>query len=322
MSLSKVVLQNTDLTVSEFCYGTNMLGTAIDQAGSNAILDTFAELGGNFIDTARMYGDWVPDAPAGASERAIGTWLASQNRDDFVVATKGCAMDMRKGDWQPRLTPDDLANDVSESLDHLQLQTIDLYFLHADNPQVPVGEMIDALAAHQAAGRVRHYAASNWSADRIASANEYAASSGKPPFVASQTFWGLAKPNVAAAAQQGYLHYYEGEYEELHAAGLPIIAYGAQSGGYFSKLTDGTAMPEGIAARYDDPANSQRYEAARAIASARGISINDVVLAYISSQLNQTIPIFGGRNEEQVRDSVKASSVRLDASELAELQVG
>lgn len=73
--LSKVTLGSTDLQVSQFCYGTNMLGSALDQGRSNEILDTFVSLGGNFLDTARMYGDWIPDGPKGASERAI-RWLA------------------------------------------------------------------------------------------------------------------------------------------------------------------------------------------------------------------------------------------------------
>src|SRR5438094_807149 len=128
--LSKVTLNNTDLRVSRMCYGTNAFGTAIDQGRANALLDRFIELGGNFIDTARGYGDWVPDAPAGASERAIGAWLNGRRREDVVIATKGGMFDMRKGDWQNRCTPAGLAQDISESLDHLGIGTIDLYFLH------------------------------------------------------------------------------------------------------------------------------------------------------------------------------------------------
>ncbi|MCP5395239.1 MAG: aldo/keto reductase [Sphingomonadaceae bacterium] len=319
--LSKVTLNNTDLAVSQFCYGTNMLGTALDQGKTNEILNCFVELGGNLLDGARMYGDWVPDAPSGASERAIGAWLKTRNRDDVVIITKGCGMDLRKGDWQPRVTPEDLATDLSQSLDHLQIDTIDLYFLHSDNPGVPVEPMIDALLEHQAAGRIRHFAASNWSAARIAEANAYAASLGQTGFAASETFWGLAVPNVEAAMQQGYVHYYEGEYEELHATGLPILAYGAQSGGYFTKLANGT-VNDMLKARYDNPTNKARFAAAQALAEKHGVSINEVVLAYLACQPNQTIPIFGGSSPEQVRDSVKAATLNLDAAELAQLRAG
>jgi aryl-alcohol dehydrogenase-like predicted oxidoreductase len=319
--LGKTTLNGTDLSVSQLCYGTNMLGWMLDQGKSNAILDRFVELGGNFIDTARSYGDWMPDAPAGASERAIGAWLKTRNRADMVVATKGGFFDMRVGDYRNRCTPDDIATDLSQSLDHLGIDTIDLYFLHMDNPEVAVEALIDALVSHQEAGRIRHFAASNWAADRIIAANAYAASIGKPGFVASETFWGLAVPDVAAAAGQGYQHYYEGEYEALHASGLPIIAYAAQSGGYFTKRSNGD-VPEQLAARYANPVNEQRFAAAKALAEKHGVSINEVVLAYLLCQPNQTIPIFGGSSGEQVENSVKAAALSLTAEELTQLRAG
>jgi aryl-alcohol dehydrogenase-like predicted oxidoreductase len=317
--LGKTTLNGTDLSVSQLCYGTNMLGWMLDQGKSNAILDRFVELGGNFVDSARSYGDWMPDAPTGACERAIGAWLKTRNRADVVVATKGGFFDMRVGDYRNRCTPDDIATDLSQSLDHLGIDTIDLYFLHMDNPEMPVEALVDALVGHQEAGRIRHFAASNWTADRIVAANAYAASIGKPGFVASETFWGLAAPDVAAAAAQGYVHYYEGEYEALHASGLPIIAYAAQSGGYFTKLANGD-VPEQLAARYANPVNERRFAAAKALAEKHGVSINEVVLAYLLCQPDQTIPIFGGSSVEQVENSVKAAALSLTAGELAQLR--
>lgn len=317
--LQKTKLGNTDLNVSVMCYGTNMLGTAIQQDRADAILDTFVELGGNFIDTARMYGDWIPDAPTGASERAIGAWLKARgNRSDVVVATKGGMFDARAGDYRMRVNPADIAKDLGESLDHLGIDTIDLYFLHTDDPQVPVSELIDALAEHQAAGRIRHYAASNWAADRIVEANAYGRSVGKPGFVASETFWGLATPNLEGAGQQGYQHYYEGEYEALHAE-LPIIAYAATSGGYFAMREKGQ-IADHIAARYDHADNDRRFDVARDLAGKKGVSINDIVLAYMLSQPKQTIPIFGGSSPERVREAVAATKVVLSADELAALR--
>ncbi len=317
--LPRITLNGTDLAVSTLCYGTNMLGWMLDQGRSNVVLDTFAGLGGNFIDTARSYGDWAPDAPAGASERAIGAWLKTRNRADFIIATKGGFFDMRAGDYRNRCTPDDVAQDLAQSLDHLGIDTIDLYFLHMDNPQAPVEPIVDALIGHREAGRIRHFAASNWAADRIAAANAYARSIGKAGFVASETFWGLAVPDAAAAAQQGYQHYYEGKYEALHASGLPIIAYAAQSGGYFTKLANGT-LNDQLAARYDNPANAGRFAAAKALADQRGVSINAVVLVYLLNQPHQTVPVFGGSSPEQVGDSVQAAALRLSNAELARLR--
>ena len=125
--------------------------------------------------------------------------------------------------------------------------------------------------------------------------------------------------DVAAAAAQGYVHYYEGEYEALHASGLPIIAYAAQSGGYFTKLANGD-VPEQLAARYANPVNERRFAAAKALAEKHGVSINEVVLAYLLCQPDQTIPIFGGSSVEQVENSVKAAALSLTAGELAQLR--
>jgi len=317
--LEKVTLGATDLSVSRLCYGTNMLGWKLDQGQSNAILDTFADLGGNFIDTARAYGDWMPDAPVGASERALGAWLKTRKRDQFVIATKGGLFDMRVGDWRNRVTPEDITTDLLQSLDHLGIATIDLYFVHTDNPDVPVEPIVDMLIVHREAGRIRHFAASNWGAARIGAANAYAASLGKPGFVASETFWGLGVPDAAAAAAEGYQHYYEGEYEALHAGGLPFLAYAAQSGGYFTKRASGADLGP-LAARYGVAVNDRRFAAAQALAEAHGVSINAIVLAYLINQPLKTIPIFGGSSPEQVRESVKAAALVLTPAELAQLR--
>ena len=320
-ALPKVMLGRTDLSVSRLCYGTNMLGTAIDQQRANAILDRFAELGGNFIDTARSYGDWIPDAPKGASERAIGAWLKGRKREDFVIATKGGFFDLRAGDFRNRVTPEDIASDIGESLEHLGVETIDLYWLHMDNPAAPVGPIVDALIDAKAKGKVRWFGASNWTADRVLEANSYAQSKGSEGFVAVEPFWGLAKPHEARAMEQGYQLYFEDHGGALRGGDLPVVPYSSQSRGYFSLLEqDEEAVPEHLTNFYDNPANKARFAAAKAIAQRHGVSIADVVLAYLINQPQQTIPIFGASSPERITDSVRAASLILSAKELAELQ--
>ena len=320
--LKKVNLPGTDLQVSQLCYGTNMLGTAVDQPTANAILDRFAALGGNFLDTARSYGDWVPTAPAGASERAIGAWLKGKSRADVIIATKGAQYDMRVGDGRNRVTREDITQDLAESLEHLGIDTIDLYWLHADNPQAPVEPIMDTLFEHVDAGRIRYVGASNWTPARIHEANAYARSLGKQGFVASQTFWGLATPDREASTKQGYQLYYEDGYQDIHAAGVTMIPYAAQSGGYFTKLAAGgeAGLPDFLKARYGNPANAARFAAVQALAAKHGVSINEVVLAYLINQPHLTVPIFGARTPEQVEDSVKAAALTLTADELAQLR--
>ncbi|MCP3735890.1 aldo/keto reductase [Sphingomonas sp. RP10(2022)] len=317
--LGHVTLAHTDLDVSRLCYGTNMLGTAIDQSGANAILDRFASLGGNFIDTARSYGDWIPDAPAGASERAIGAWLKTQVRKDFVIGTKGGFYDMRAGDYRNRVTPADIADDLSQSREHLGVDTIDLYWLHMDNAEAPVEPIVDTLIAAKSAGHIRWFGASNWTAARVLEANAYAKSKGSEGFVAVQPFWGLAKPNEPNAMQQGYQLYFEDHGASLIDAGLAIVPYCGQSRGYFSKLDAGGATDD-LKAFYDNPANEARFEAARRVAANRGVPIADVVLAYLLNQPGQVIPIFGASSPTRVEESVGAAALTLTADEVAELR--
>ncbi len=317
--LSKVKLKNTDLNVSNLCYGTNQLGTAYDQAASNALLDQFVSYGGNFIDTARSYGDWIPTAPKGASERAIGAWLKGKNRADFVIATKGAMVDMRVGDWRNRVTPDDIASDLGESLDHLGVKTIDLYWLHADNPQAPVGPIVDALIGHQKDGKIRYFGASNWTPGRIKEAQAYAKSKGHQGFVAVQPFWGLAVPNPEGAAAAGYGAYYEDGFAAIHGD-LPMIPYSGQSRGFFSKLAAGEdKLDDGMKSMYLNDGNRAKLKAVQAVAQKHGASINDVVLAYLINQPNQTIPIIGAFRKEQLEETVKAVNLKLSADEVKAL---
>lgn len=321
--LSKVTLAHTDLSVSSLCYGTNMLGWSIDQARSNAILDSFAGLGGNFIDTARSYGDWMPDAPKGASERAVGAWLKGQKREDFVIATKGGHFDMRVGDYRNRVNATDVASDLDESLDHLGVDTIDLYWLHMDNPETPVAELIDFLNDAKAAGKIRWFGASNWTDARVLEANAYAQANGKTGFVAIEPFWGLGKPNEENANQQGYHLYFEDHGGKLKDAGLAIIPYCGQSRGYFGMLEKGEdGVPDPLKGFYDNPANAGRFTAAKTVAARHGATLSEVVLAYLVNQPGQVIPIFGASTPARIEESVKAAALKLSADELAELAVG
>lgn len=320
--LSKITLKNSSLAVSRLCLGTNMFGTAVDQGRANALLDQFAALGGNFIDTARSYGDWIPDAPKGASERAVGAWLKTRRRDDVVIATKGGFFDLKAMDYQKRVTPAHIERDLQESLEHLQIDRIDLYWLHADDEAQPVQPVIDALIGHQKAGRIGWFGASNWSPARIAEAQTYARSVGHDGFLACQPFWGLAVPNREVAAVSGYGAYYEDGFQPLHAGGLTMIPYSAQSRGYFTKLDavgeDG--LPDDLKAIYVNQTNRVRFAALKQVAHERGATLNEVALAALTSQPLVTIPIIGASKPQQIVESVNATRLTLTADELQRLQ--
>jgi aryl-alcohol dehydrogenase-like predicted oxidoreductase len=320
--LSKVTLDKTQLSVSRLCLGTNMFGTVFHQEQANEVLDTFVAAGGNFIDTARSYGDWIPGIPPGASERTIGAWLARRSRAGLVIATKGAYFDLRAGTYAPRVNPQCIKTDIAESLGHLQLDQIDLWWLHTDDPTQPVEALIDTLIREQQAGRIRYFGASNWSVERINAAQRYAKSIGHSGFVAIQPFWGLAIPNRDAATAQGYGPHYEDGYAAVHAAGLTMIPYAGQSRGFFTKLAAGgeAKLPEALAAMYLNDTNKRRAQAIQALAARRGVSVNEIVLAYLLSQPLPTIPIIGVSSPAQLEESLRAADLRLTEAELAQLR--
>jgi aryl-alcohol dehydrogenase-like predicted oxidoreductase len=321
-AMQKIRLPHTELDVSELCLGTNMFGTATPQAQAEEILNTFAALGGNFLDTAHSYGDWIPDAPRSASEHAIGAWLqktsSHKKRKDFVLATKGCEFDYRAGDFALRVTPELLEQDLLGSLAALQTDYIDLYWLHRDDSSKPVQAIVDALIAHQKAGRIRYFGCSNWSVERIQEAQNYARSLGNDGFVACQPLWGLAVPDRNAMLKYCPGGYYEDGYQALHKAGLTMIPYSSQSRGFFSKVASGgrAALSPDLAELYYSDENLRKLEAVKTRAAHYGVGINDIVLAYLTSQPLPTIPIIGCSRSAQLRESVNACALQLDLAEL------
>lgn len=320
--LEKITLPGTELRVSSLCLGTNMFGSALEPEQAAAILETFFAAGGNFIDTAHSYGDWVPGIPLAASERSLRTLLAGRPRTSYVLATKGCEFDYRKGDFALRVTPELLQSDLADSLETLGVDCIDLYWLHRDDPSRPVGVIVDALIAAQQAGRIRHFGCSNWSVARIQEAQRYAAGLGHPGFVACQPMWGLAVPDREAMQRFAPGGYYEDGYHELHAAGMPMIPYSGQSRGVFSKLAERreAAITEDVKALYCTDTNRRKLVVLRELAQRHGTSINAVVLAYLCSQPLTTIPIIGASSARQLQESIAAAALRLDAAELAALR--
>ena len=305
---------------SEICLGTNMFGTALGADAAAEVLGVFFDAGGNFIDTAHSYGDWIPDIPRAASEHVLGELLPKRRRDSYLLATKGCEFDYRAGDFAFRVSPAHLAEDLGQSLEHLKTAYIDLYWLHRDDPSRPVAEIVDALIAHRAAGRIRHFGCSNWSPARIHEAQAHAASRGEAGFAACQPMWGLAVPDPEALARFAPGGYYEDGYRELHAEGLLMVPYSGQSRGYFTKLATGGRVGDDIAALYDHPANRDKLPVIREIATHHGCAINTVVLAYLCSQPLPTIPIIGASSAAQLRESLQATALRLSPSELQRLR--
>ena len=141
------VLKKYDFAVPSIQLGSAEFGASIPEKDAFELLDRYTAAGGTLVDTALVYGRWIPGGKS-LSEQVIGRWLSSRGREKIMVATKGAHPVLNAGSGHmgpPRLAPEDILNDVNESLHNLGLERIDLYYLHRDDPSRPVNEIIDAL---------------------------------------------------------------------------------------------------------------------------------------------------------------------------------
>jgi aryl-alcohol dehydrogenase-like predicted oxidoreductase len=292
--------------LSVLALGTAYLADDGDEA-SFALLDAWLEVGGNVVDSARQYGD-------GKSEWILGRWLAARSaRDDVVLVTKGAhhvTLGTHHDPERKRVTPEHIAADLAESLEALGVDTIDLYFLHRDDPSKPVGPLVDALNEHASSGRIRFFGSSNWTTERIDEANAYAAFQGLQGFACSSPGLSLAEPRaepwpgtVFARSPEARAWYRRRQ--------LPLFAWSAQANGFFVGRQDGE-----IERVYGGEPNLERLRRAQELGRDRGASANDVALAWVLHQPFPTYAIIGPRTPSELQTSVAALDVELTPAEV------
>ena len=311
--MHSVRIPNTALDVSSLCLGTGEFGSKLDRAASWALLDAFVAGGGTFIDTANIYGDWIPETKS-SSEKTIGAWLTDRgNRDKMIIATKG-AHPLLSSMNVSRCTPEDIVHDIDQSLGHLQCDVIDLYWLHRDDPTRPTGEIIECLAGQVKAGKIHYYGCSNWRVERIAAANAYAAAHGLPGFVADQMLWNAAKLDVAAISDKTIVAMEAPLYRYHQETGLAAIPFSSQAHGLLHKLAMGRsdAIRASHNVIYPSASNQRRAVAVQTLAQELNVSFTGVVLGYLQSQPFVTVPIIGAQSLSHLQDSMAGDGVWLD----------
>jgi aryl-alcohol dehydrogenase-like predicted oxidoreductase len=310
---------------SVICLGAGGFGSTIPWETAFAILDAYVGQGGNFLDTAHIYAAWEPGG-VGASERTLGAWLKRNGlRRRFVIGTKGGHPHLQSMQVS-RLSPAAISQDLGESLERLDTDYIDVYWLHRDDPAVPVGEILGVLNEHLAAGRVRALGASNWSLTRLVEAAAYAGAHGLQTFCASQIGYSLAQsqlPNPTAER----IRYMDGQTWEWHCqTGMPLVAFSSQVLGLFSAkyVGDGRNLKTGkdqtVKKIYFSAGNFERQKRAAALAEKYGRTTNQIALAYLLGQPFPVFPIAGSQTVRQVLDSCAAADLTLRPDEIACLE--
>ncbi len=320
--MNYVQFPTSELTPSAICLGAGNLGSSIPQADAFTLLDAFVDQGGNFLDTAHVYANWDPTLPGSISEKTIGAWMKARgNRSQIVVGTKGAHPNLATMHIS-RLAPADIVQDLNESLQHLQADYIDLYWLHRDDLSQPVGEIVETLSAQVVAGKIRAFGASNWSTARMQAALDYANAHGCHGFVANQPLWSLAQPNPAAFGMPGLAAMDEDMFDFHERSGWAVVPYTAQARGFFSKVAEkGMAgLSERDQAAYGNPTNARRAAIVQRFANEMQATPAQIALAYLLCQPIVTTPVIGCRTLAQLQDSVRATEISLSPEQISELR--
>jgi len=305
-------LGRSGLEIAPLVLGGNVFDWTADPAHSFAILDAFVAGGFNCVDTADVYSRWVPGHAGGESEVVLGDWLKARGgRDKVIVATKfGAPMaDDKKG-----LRAGYMMQAVEASLGRLKTDYIDLYQSHFDDPEAPQDEVAEAFGRLVKDGKVRAIGASNFTAERLASALKAAADAGVPRYESLQPQYNLADRDK-----------FEGPLQDLCVAedvGV-ICYYGLASGfltGKYRSEADLAKSPRGRGVkRYLDERGMRILAALDAVAGEAGATPAQVALAWLMAQPGVTAPIASATTTAQLEEIMGAARLRLEATQVAAL---
>lgn len=297
---------STSLDVFPLCLGGNVFGWTCDENESFAVLDAYADAGGNFVDTADVYSAWAPGNSGGESEKILGRWMAARgNRARVVVATKVGKLAGLTG-----LSARTIRAAAEGSLRRLGTDVIDLYYAHADDPGTPLEETLGAFDALVREGKVRAVGASNYAAPRLAEALETSRRLGLARYEALQPHYNLV--------QRGE---YEGDLASLCVReGLSCFPYYALASGFLAgKYRPGAKVESvraGGAAKYLDARGLRVLAVLDSVAASRGATVPAVALAWLlAAGPAVAAPIASARTPAQLAELLPAVSLSLSADE-------
>ncbi|RUS48713.1 aldo/keto reductase [Cohnella sp. AR92] len=322
--MTTIAWTGTELASSPIGLGGANLGSTISKEDSFRLMDEYVELGGNMVDTAQVYANWLPDVERSISETTIGEWMKRRgNRDRLLVTTKG-AHPLFESMSVSRMSESDLREDVEGSLRRLQVDVIDMYWLHRDDASRDAGEIVERMNGFIREGKIRYYGCSNWTAERIGTAQRYAAEHRLQGFSGNQMMWSLPLADRSGFQDPTLVPMDRETYEWHRQTKLTAVPYSSQAQGVFTKWERGTHAwdDERIAGQYRSQANVERFQRARKLAEELGVPVSRLVLAYLTSQPFPTVPIVGCNSSEQLRDSMSAAELRLTPDQLGYLANG
>ncbi len=304
-----ITIPESDLVVHPLCLGTNIFGANADKAQSHDVLDAYSAHGGNFIDTADVYSQWVEGHVGGESETIIGSWMQARgNRSEMVIATKVAKLTQRPG-----LSAANIFAACEESLDRLQTDYIDLYYSHEDDPEVLMEETLGAYGQLIAEGKVRYIAASNFSTERLRLAMKISEENYLPSYVAVQDLYNLVDRTTYESGMASTV-------AEFGISNIPFygLARGFLSGKYRPGVIEVDSKREVGAREYATDKGYAVIAAMDEISKAHnGAPLSAIALAWLRAQPTVSVPIASARTVAQLNEIIQI--VDLSSTEIEHL---
>ena len=306
--MDKRPIGTSGLAVAPLALGGNVFDWTADEKTSFDILDAFIEAGGNMIDTADVYSAWAPGHRGGESEALIGRWLKrSGKRDRVLIATK---VGFSEG-----LAPDVIARACDGSLERLGVETIDLYYQHKDDEEVPLEDSLGAFERLVEAGKIRAVGLSQFTAARVDEAMETARRCGFTSPSALQTWYNLVERQR-----------FEGELRDAALRhGLAVFPFYSLANGFltgkYRSREDLDKSPRGLRnVDYLEGRGRQVLGVLDSIAAETGAALATVAIAWTMAQPTVTAALASATSLDQLEELTAALHLTLTPEQIARLE--
>ena len=269
-----------------------------DLGGGAIVWDAWIEAGGNAFDTAFVYG-------GGAHEAVLGKWMSARGVAKEVVV-------VAKGAHTPYCTPRAIGAQLEASLDRLGINHTPIYIMHRDNPDVPVGEFVDALNDLHKAGRIRVFGGSNWSVARFQEAAAYAKAHGLKPLTILNNNLSLAvmeKPVWNGCITSNT----PDTLKVLREKAIAHFSWSSQARGYFLPEALRNRLPADTAPEtcFGSPANAERRKRAETLAEKYRVSPHNIATAWVLAQSFPSFALVGSRTAGEIASTLPGLPVSL-----------
>ena len=306
--------------VSQIFFGT-ATKPFLEGENMEGVFDAICEMGVNTFDLARVYGK---------AENIFGKWLKKRGcREDLILLSK-CGHPTAGG--TKRVNEKEMRKDFALTAGELGTDYIDIYLLHRDDPEIPVGEIVEIFNALHAEGKIGAFGASNWTHQRIEQANEYAYQHNLQPFSVSSPHFGLAE-QICDLWGGGCVTISGRENADARAwyreQNIPVVAYSSLAHGFFSgkfKSSEareaGEILGEEATRGYVSPENIERLKRCEELALKKGVTVPQIAMAWIYQQPLNVFAVVSTSKPERMKENIAALEIKLTPEETAWLNLG